>query len=958
MSYLKKSLVVLLSFVLVLVTVMPTSTQAAVSEKDTAISWAINNKVVTINNATDRTKVVTDQELVTAFSRVDNNYSLNYVADVAYNFYSEFYLPFKGTTSAAGRIASVKRGEFARIYAAFKGLDLSEKQAIQYLYINELSTGVAGKRTYSSFNPTGNLTRADLAVFLHRSSKKGAFAVQGLKRAGNGSDNAKITLPPGFDDSTTSDLENGSGNGNDIVGPEGINNAVQSINVEKTDLIANGQDSSVITLSLKDCFGVPIANDKSYTFQVLSSYGARIVDASNEPVRNIQSDGNMLSAKVVAPALTKSVRDTITFELINNKDANMKCLVGKKIEAEVRYAPKAEMRISYDVYDPDQPDLPGIVDPPVYPPYVKGPQYFTLNKPITVHELFENDKKFHVSQFTTYTNELNQPETGILHYGANSNAKNDAIEYKDAVLKFEDYEISVWLFEEIIKQRLRDSAFETTVDYSQHEDGRPVYQIKGVDDSIASQVEHINSVGSIIKLLTYLPEEKDLTLDHYDSVMKIWAIYENLGNYDRVVFLKHDSGKTLGKLEAYYKRMLALKESAEEAARPEGMARYTKVMVTLVSPGGEIITDYQGTVKIMFNGVEKISSFITNTSDYLNNTGSAGVAVAYFDSIEYGDAVVTAELTTPLDPRYSKILKDVANTSLEKSIYTNPKFEKNSCSLAAEVAYVMDYSTSMNTIDPYNYRGLKTNLMIKQMNADYNIAVKTTTKGYVIKEGDAKTVTAHSLFKNEKESGATNVISGINVALNKFTSDTKTSKSIVLVSDGRSSEAELEKALRTAKKLGVKIYTVGYGEKSQLNEKLLAKLAKDTGGSYFHAATEWQMHSAYQIIIDSILCKKVYDSCLYSPTMFNDATVVVRKGYVTMNARINTNCTNVARVAVRYTSKNGDIQFDLTSNSRSVFSTRKQVALMENFNLSKQVEFLAYDKNGQLLASTKATVKE
>lgn len=122
--------------------------------------------------------------------------------------------------------------------------------------------------------------------------------------------------------------------------------------------------------------------------------------------------------------------------------------------------------------------------------------------------------------------------------------------------------------------------------------------------------------------------------------------------------------------------MEALKESADAASRPSGKDRYTKVMVTLVRPGGEIITDYQGTVKIKFDGVEKTASFVTNTSDYLNHTGSPGTAVAYFDSVIYGKSKAEATLVNKIDPRYATILKDFKDKTIQKEIFTNPYFSK------------------------------------------------------------------------------------------------------------------------------------------------------------------------------------------------------------------------------------------------------------------------------------------
>ncbi|MDM5249533.1 MULTISPECIES: VWA domain-containing protein [unclassified Lysinibacillus] len=966
MTYAKKALISLLCFVLVLVTATPAVTQAATtindvptnSSKYKAISWAVDNDLLSLNNANNflPNEQITERELVVMFAKLDKNYALTYNDSVAYNFYSDFYLPFSGTYTTANRSKAVTRGQFARIYAAFKGLDLDEPQAVQYLYTNDISTGSTGKKTFADFNPSTKLTRGDIAEFLYRGVQSGNFAVQGLKRAATGHDNDKITLPAGFMGSNSADFEVPKDNSGDFTGPKYVNNALQSIEVEKPDLIANDQDSTLITVSLKTCNGDPIPDDKSYTFRVTSSYGAKIVDTSGEAVRNVQSDGSTVSAIVIAPKLTKSVRDTISFELINNTDPAMKCLVGEKLNAQVRYSPQPEMRIDYQVYDPANTDDNGSVTPP-YVPFEKLPEFFTENI-INVHWIDPEEKLFSIGQQTNVTNALGQVENTYLQYGG-SDKKYPALSYKNAILQFENYNISVWLFETIIKQRLKDSVNDKkTIEimYMISDDGRPIYRIQGIDDAIASQVENINPVGSIIQLMKYMPEEKQLTLEHYDSVMKIYAIYTSLSNYDRTVLLKYQGGKLLGQVEAYKKRVEALKESADAASRPSGKDRYTKVMVTLVRPGGEPITDYQGTVKIKFNGVEKTASFVTNTSDYLDKTGGPGTAVAYFDSIIYGKSKVEATLVNKIDPRYATILKDLKDKTVTKEIFTNPYFSKNSCSLATEVAYVVDYSASMKASDQSNYRGKKMIDVIEQLKAKNNIVIETNTKATVLGEGSTENVLKKDLYKASKEKGATDIFAGVELALSKFSNDSKTSKSIIVVSDGKTSKSKMTKVLNDAKKQGVKVYTVSMGKKSQVNDAILTQLAAETGGAYYHANDNLQLHQVFQKIIDSILCKTSSSSCVNPEDLFEEATVTLRKGNITMNARIDGNCSNVAKVNVRFTSISGDVQFELTKRSDNVYMLTKPVQTMQDFKVNDEIEFVAYDKDGKIIAIKTATI--
>ncbi|CAM5392809.1 Aerotolerance regulator BatA OS=Lysinibacillus sphaericus OX=1421 GN=LS41612_07145 PE=4 SV=1 [Lysinibacillus sphaericus] len=203
---------------------------------------------------------------------------------------------------------------------------------------------------------------------------------------------------------------------------------------------------------------------------------------------------------------------------------------------------------------------------------------FTVTVPLNPDA---DEKRFSIGQQTNVTNSLGVVQNMYLQYGG-ADPKYPALGYENAILQFENYNISVYLFEKILNERLKDSVTtpaKTEIMYMISEDGRPIYRIQGIDDNIASQVENINPVGTIIQLMSpkYMPEEKNLTLEHYDSVMKIYAILTGLSNYERTVLLKYQGGKLLGQVEAYKKRVEALKESADAAARPSGKADIHKL---------------------------------------------------------------------------------------------------------------------------------------------------------------------------------------------------------------------------------------------------------------------------------------------------------------------------------------------------------------------------------------------
>jgi len=82
----------------------------------------------------------------------------------------------------------------------------------------------------------------------------------------------------------------------------------------------------------------------------------------------------------------------------------------------------------------------------------------------------------------------------------------------------------------------------------------------------------------------------------------------------------------------------------------------------------------------------------------------------------------------------------------------------------------------------------------------------------------------------------------------------KTSKSkekiAILLTDGvdNTGTIPLEVAVKTAKKYGIKVYTVGVGGAGDFNPAVLKKIARDTGGKYFSASTVKKLKEIYKTI--------------------------------------------------------------------------------------------------------------
>jgi len=75
-------------------------------------------------------------------------------------------------------------------------------------------------------------------------------------------------------------------------------------------------------------------------------------------------------------------------------------------------------------------------------------------------------------------------------------------------------------------------------------------------------------------------------------------------------------------------------------------------------------------------------------------------------------------------------------------------------------------------------------------------------------------------------------------------------KAIVLLTDGyqNAGKTSPKEAVKKAKALGVKVYTIGIGKRSDYDIALLETIAKETGGRSFSASSASQLSSVYENI--------------------------------------------------------------------------------------------------------------
>lgn len=91
---------------------------------------------------------------------------------------------------------------------------------------------------------------------------------------------------------------------------------------------------------------------------------------------------------------------------------------------------------------------------------------------------------------------------------------------------------------------------------------------------------------------------------------------------------------------------------------------------------------------------------------------------------------------------------------------------------------------------------------------------------------------------------------GIAVATKSLKDIQSKNKLMILLTDGRNSEGIVspETALEASKALGVKIYTVGVGNRGEVDSAQLMEIAQQSGGKYFFARNSRALKEAYETI--------------------------------------------------------------------------------------------------------------
>lgn len=974
----KKAIVLFFSFILLLSTCLPYMTEveaASISDvptsnaKYTAVNWAVDNGLMSLNAGKKfyLNGNVSEADMLLAFAKLDANYKHSVTSDMAYLYYSDLNIPLVGASNKAKRTNLTTRGDFAVIYAAMRGLDLSKVHAVQYLYTQEITKGASSKKTYEAYAPNKNMSRGDFAMFLYRIAQKGKFAVEGLRSPATGKDNGKITLPVHFvaSNGTSVDLEKPGQNTSDVSpNTPNASKEVQSVEVENKKLNANGHDVTMVTVKLKDSNGNTIPYDHSLTFKVYSEYfkninfnpsahklGAAekaklkydpkeileaptaVTSPNGVSTALVETDGGELTFFYRAPRMTKSMKDNIILELADSSAGkNFASYKNKQIRIPVEYAVEPELRISYEVYDGQTyAGGDGGGQTPSAPAY---PADVMKQGPITVTSM--------------------NADAGTLTV----QSVNIMPQYRHARLTLAQHEISEQMFERIVDDLLANAST-IQLDYYVDANGNAAYNIpfSYIPGSIIKEFgsNEPQEYAVLLYLFRLLPDKiSEFSMADYKSVKSAQAIAQRITEAEIRNSSYKDLRSVINGIDALAKLADQTKAAEDAANRPGDMPSYTKVVVTLVAPGGQVITNYNGQVIIEYNGQKKTVPFNRTQGA---STDDSGRAVAYFAGAHYGKTQAKVTFSPETDSRYKELLKGLEGKIVKKEIIAHPPLNTlESCNRIQKIAFVVDESGSMKKADPNNLINKKTRELMEKLNIEPTVATGFNSQGrFIAKDTGQKVAKLEELYEQKYRKGGTKISAGMEAAKQHLKEQQYIGSipgAIVLVSDGKANSNEAKDIITYAKQNNLKVFTVSVGKDA--NQTILKNIAVQTEGQHFHLSDVNNITAIYESLMKA-MCINLVEACPPNFDSFQQADVTIGRTYLFIEAEAN--CGNVEKVKVKFYSVRGEIELDLQYIGLNRFELEHDIRKIHNFNIYEEVEFLAYDKNGKLLATKKIDIQ-
>ncbi|WP_158640067.1 VWA domain-containing protein [Halalkalibacter nanhaiisediminis] len=827
-----------------------------------SIEWAINQGL--IKGYADGTyrpqRTLTEAEFVTMLIRYDCSgdatgqlgvYTGEHWASGNYRFLQRKNIPLRGYSNVALRDQPMTRGQMARIVAAFNGLDLSEPHAVQYMYIQNLSSGMTGKRNYNDYGVNRSLNRAEAAVFLERIANKGRCRMEGLRVPAAGLDNQQYyPFPVNFFGNETATTFSPPTSPPVVTQPGPISDLrLTDVEIEKQVLTSNGVDSTFINLTLKDCYGNPIPYDESISFNVSSEGGASLAGGgSNIPSYSIRF-GTLI--------------------------------------------------------------------------YSWGLQGYTLNGSIISNhpEIYSVRVSLDVDGFRE------THEARVINNEYTIEGGNDSI-------TFDTGTITVTVLDR--QGSTLDSA---------------LYVLNDQQIEAAALPEHETT-------LSISSTSTSTWTDGPELAVEVTAPQSNRARKDTISFRVTSTGATN---MACYRNPIEIPLSYEpkaelrvEAQDPiisaDGSAK-TQITAKIVRPGGQTITNFNG--RVQFRSAQ--GAYLSNSEvNFIN-----GVATTTLTSISTSRVVtdqIFAEIVS-VDNRYRQDIESVLNQSHSTDVVYDPKLQLGgACTVDdLEIAFVIDSSGSMRQTDRDRLRVSKSQELLSSIGANQNIATHFNGRGHYL-AGPAIVPVVSPTLQQVIQSGGTNMGAGLEVAFSNFTTNS-TKKVAILLTDGRSSQRKVTEMMEKAKAEGITIYTVGLGKKNQLNEALLQKIAEETGGKYFHAQQNIDISTAYQSILDQILCDVPPSGCVQSGQIFSGASLKSARTHFYMETFMNNNCGDIDKVIVRFHATDGDIDYQLINRGQDYYALKIDNDEIARLALQREGTFLAYNKDGKLVGQTQIPIQ-
>lgn len=110
------------------------------------------------------------------------------------------------------------------------------------------------------------------------------------------------------------------------------------------------------------------------------------------------------------------------------------------------------------------------------------------------------------------------------------------------------------------------------------------------------------------------------------------------------------------------------------------------------------------------------------------------------------------------------------------------------------------------------------------------------------------------IYIDPDKPGSTSIGVGMASGINRLTklndNSVNTSKILILVTDGRSNSGEItpQAATEIARKLGIKVYTIGIGTNEEVDSELMKNISVTTGGQFYHARNAKELNFAFSDI--------------------------------------------------------------------------------------------------------------